>query len=71
LFSFLLFLGKGYPDINTLLLLKALEKEGAIVLILVDPNVEGVLIAYVVKYGSDRLWNFHDILAIKSANYIG
>lgn len=63
---------KGYPDVNTRVLLNRLEKDLHIpIYILVDADPHGIEIMCTYKFGSLHLVHNSQQLAVKSIQWIG
>lgn len=68
----ILITAKGYPDINTRVLLKKIEVELCIpIYIIVDGDPFGIDIMCTYKYGSLQMINFSQQLAISKMEWIG
>lgn len=68
----ILITAKGFPDINTRVLLKRLEKDLSIpIYIIVDADPHGIEIMFTYKFGSLQMVHNSDHLAVKSVEWLG
>lgn len=64
--------GKGYPDINTRVLLKRLEADLKLpIYIVVDADPHGIEIMCTYKFGSLQMIHNSEQLAVKSIEWLG